>query len=270
MFRLSGDFIYTLATQLRPIEGLSEESASFQSYLVLDTAVKGLNDLFAWNALGLNASWSKGLALRELCEKILAEMRSNPEEFGSSLRHTQFGELKSAFNTFEITLKAELSVANLYAVTRKGAYDTNILAEHGLLAFPKALEERVPEAANDARQAARCLAFDLPTAAAFHLHRAHEAVVHSYFKNIAPDATPPVKQPLGAWIKELEKLSGTQDVVVAALKDINRLHRNPVLHPETSLADSEEAIALLGSICTTMRHMLQKIVPIAVEVAKMA
>jgi len=45
MFRLSGDFIYTLATQLRPIEGLTEESAPFQSYLVLDTAVKGLNDL---------------------------------------------------------------------------------------------------------------------------------------------------------------------------------------------------------------------------------
>ena len=73
---------------------------------------------------------------------------------------------------------------------------------------------------------------------------------------------------LGVWIGALEKVSGNQDVVLAALKDINRLHRNPVLHPETALSDNEEAIALLGSITTSMRYMLQKIVPMANEADK--
>lgn len=270
MFRLSGDFIYTLASQLRPIDDLKSESTNFQTYFVLNTAAKGLRDLFSGNALGLNAAWSKGRALQTLVEKLLEDIFKDPDKFNEPLDPYTFTELKRVFTTFEITFKAELSVANLYAVTPKGAYDTNLLAEYGLHAFPKSLAEKVPEAANDAKQAARCLAFDLPTAAAFHLHRAHEAVVHSYFKNIAPDITPPLKQPLGIWINELEKVSGKHDVVVAALKDINRLHRNPVLHPETSLTDSEEAVALLGSICTTMRHMLQKIVPIADNIDKIA
>lgn len=269
MFRLSGDYIYSLAGQLRPIEGLTNESTGLQVFLVLNTAVTGLDSLFVGNALGLRASWSKGHELRSVCKSVLDEILSDASKVGEAIDGRLLFGLKSAFTTFEVTFKAELAVANIYTVTPKGAYDTNILAEYGLNAFPASLESKVPNAVVDAQQAARCLAFDLPTAAAFHLHRAHEAVIHTYFKNMAPDVAPPSKQPLGVWIGALEKVSGPQDVIVAALKDINRLHRNPVLHPETALSDSEEAIALLGSISTSMRYMLQKIVPTVTEADKM-
>lgn len=258
MFRLSGDFIYTLAGQLRPIEGLTNESTRIQVFLVLNTAIKGLDSLLTGNALGLRASWSKCHQLRGICQPLLDEILSDASRAGETIDSQVLSHLKTVFTTFEVTFKAELAVANIYVVTPKGAYDTNILAEYGLSAFPASLETKVREAVIDAQQAARCLAFDLPTAAAFHLHRAHEAVVHAYFRAIAPNEVPPNKQPLGVWITALEKVEAAQDVV-AAIKDINRLHRNPVLHPDTSLTDSEEAIALLGSINTSMRYMLQKI-----------
>lgn len=260
MFRLSGDFIYTLAGQLRPIEGLTQESSKFDTYVVLDAAIKGLNNLYAGNTLGLRASWSKGQELREVCTSLIQKIISDSNNANEPIGGEAIFNLRKSFNTFEVTFKAELAVANIYVLTPKGAYDLNILAEYGLRAFPDSLESRVPEAAIDASHAARCLAFELPTAAAFHLHRAHEAVVHSYFRHIAPDAEAPQKQPLGSWITALEKAVAPQEVV-AALRDINRLHRNPVLHPDTALTDSEDAIALLGSISTSMRYMLTQMKP---------
>jgi hypothetical protein len=214
------------------------------------------------NPLGLRASWSKGHELRDICTFAIDSILAESDRMAEPLSPDLLRRIESAFTTFEITFKAELAVANLYAVTAKGAYDTNVLAEFGARAFPESLEAKVPEALVDANQAARCLAFDLATAAAFHLHRAHEAVVHAYFKNIAPSVPLPERQPLGVWIDLLEK-NGAQKEVVAAIKDINRLHRNPVLHPENALTESEEAIALLGSINTSMRYMLKNIVPTA-------
>ena len=260
MFRLSGDFIYTLAGQLRPVDALTHESSRFEIYLVVKNAAEGLNGLYIDNALGLRASWNKGLKLQDICTSVIETINTESEKILEPLDLEVLNNLKIAFTTFEITFKAELSVANLYVLTPKGAYDTNILAEYGARAFPESLESKVPEAFVDANQAARCLAFDLATAAAFHLHRAHEAVVHAYFKSIAPKAQAPDRQPLGVWIEALETHGAPKDVV-AAIKDIIRLHRNPVLHPENSLTESEEAIALLGSINTSMRYMLKNIKP---------
>lgn len=262
MFRLSGDFIYTLAGQLRPVDALAHETSRLDIYFILKNAVEGLNGLFIGNPLGLRASWSKGHELRDICTSTIDSILADSEKMAEPLSADVLSKIKTAFTTFEITFKAELAVANLYAVTPKGAYDTNILAEYGARAFPESLEAKVPEALVDANQAARCLAFELATAAAFHLHRAHEAVVHAYFKNIAPAVQAPERQPLGVWIDALEK-NGAPKEVIAAIKDINRLHRNPVLHPENALTESEEAIALLGSINTSMRYMLKNIVPVA-------
>ena len=258
MFRLSGDFIYTLAGQLRPLSTISDTASNLDVYLALTEAATALESLLTSNPLGLQASWFKGNALLTLAKEMATELMSDSSILTDRFEPYRLSALKAAFTTFEVTLKADLSIANLYILTTKGAYDASTLAEFGLQAFPANLLVKVPEAANDAKQAARCIAFDLPTAAAFHLHRANESVVHAYFKAIAPNVSPPVDQPLGAWLTALEKAKAPEKIV-SALRDIVKLHRNPVLHPQHSLDDSEEAIALLGSIHTAIRHMLQAI-----------
>ena len=258
MFRLSGDFIYTLAGQLRPLSSVSETTSQLDAFVAINEAVNALEMLLAGNILGLRASWFKGNELVEIAKRIAADILNDGANIQSSLSLANATSLKAAFTTFEVTLKADLSVANMYVVTNKGAYDTRTLAEFGLQAFPESLPAKVPEAAKDAQQAARCIAFDLPTAAAFHMHRAHEAVVHAYYKAIAPTSQPPEREPLGVWFTAIEK-AGAPEKILSALRDINKLHRNPVLHPQDALADSGEAIALLGSVHTAMRHMLQRI-----------
>ena len=130
--------------------------------------------------------------------------------------------LKTVFTNFEITLKAELAVANLYAAPAKRAYDIGTLAEFGVLAFPETLKLKVADAVHDAHQAGRCIAFGLPKAAAFHMDRAHEAVIHAYFKAFAPNVKPPEKQPLSAWLHALEKENAPKKTV-AATRDTNNL-----------------------------------------------
>ena len=222
-----------------------------------------LNALLNRNTLGLRSSWHKGQELLTIGNTVLESLQEDLSNAGETLELSQLASLKTAFTNFEITLKADLAVANLYVLTGKGAYDTGILAEFGVQAFPETLGQKVPDAVNDAQQAGRCIAFDLPTSAAFHLHRAHEAVVHAYFKALAPTEKAPERQALSAWIQALEKANASKEIL-AAVRDINTLHRNPVLHPEHTLKDSGEAVALLGSIHTSMRYMLQTI-PVAVR-----
>ncbi|MDO8318767.1 hypothetical protein [Rhodoferax sp.] len=224
----------------------------------MNRVIPALQSLLGWNTLGLRSSWHKGQELLKISKEVFDSIQDDQGNIGGTLEMNQLTSLKTAFTNFEITFKADLAVANLYVLTSKGAFDTGILAEFGIQAFPDDLGKKVPDAVNDAQQAGRCIAFDLPTSAAFHMHRAHEAVVHAYFKALVPTEKSPERQALSAWVQALEKADAPKEIV-AAVRDINTLHRNPVLHPEHTLKDSGEAIALLGSIHTSMRYMLPTI-----------
>ena len=50
-----------------------------------------------------------------------------------------------------------------------------------------------------------------------------------------------------------------EPAVLSALKDLKDLHRNPLIHPEHTLEDVDEAIALLGSIHAVVVRMLKAI-----------
>jgi len=229
-------------------------------YALLLPAIDHLEPFVDANPLGLHGCIPVGRDLLATLKSVKAGIPLESASFDVQIGAADAYKVESKWRTFEITLNADLAIANLYVTTRKGAYDTLTLAEEGLAAFPAGLADKVPEAVSDAKQAARCLAFDLPTAAAFHMHRSHEAVIRAYCKAIVADkkAIPEDKRAQEHWIKAIESVSGTEKIV-AALRDIKDLHRNPVLHPEHTLADSEEAIALLGAIGTSVTHMLKAI-----------
>jgi hypothetical protein len=84
--------------------------------------------------------------------------------------------LTSAANKFEAVLAAELGVTALYVVTKKSGFDTSDLIGNGEVFFPPDLAAKVPEAVKDVQEATKCIAYELPTAAGFHLHRANESV----------------------------------------------------------------------------------------------
>lgn len=90
----------------------------------------------------------------------------------------------TALDKFETILTAELGAADAYFVSKKGGYDTIDLIARAEVLFPADLASKAPEAVQDIAEAGRCLAFELGTAAGFHLLRANEAVLLRYWDAI--------------------------------------------------------------------------------------
>jgi hypothetical protein len=137
--------------------------------------------------------------------------------------------------------------------------DTLTLIDSGEEAFPPMLSRKVPEAINDVRQAMSCIAFELPTAAAFHLHRANETVLKRYWAALGDGEQLPDKATMGKIVELMEQRSIGRAEIRSSLRDIIKLHRNPTIHPEQALEDTEEAINLYGAIRSVVGHMLKDI-----------
>ena len=188
--RVNGPFLYELGAKIRPLAAISYGTTVANSLITLYTAEGALVTL-ATNAsfLRLRTFW-RGISeltevVRSTREKIQESDATETLEWGVAF------EVSQAARTFEAVLLAELSVAALYMVAKKSAYDMTDLIENGQVAFPSDLTIKVPECIPDVRQATKCIAFELPTAAEYHLHRANEAVVHSYYDCVTNGASRP-------------------------------------------------------------------------------
>jgi hypothetical protein len=133
---------------------------------------------------------------------------------------------------------------------RKRGYDTTDLIERGAVLFPDDL---------DIEQGARCLAFELPTAAGFHFHRANESVLHRYYDAVTNGKPRLSGWNIGEYLAAFKAHQVGDPLVLSALKDLKDLHRNPLIHPEHTLESVDQAIALLGSIQCVVVYMLKAI-----------
>jgi hypothetical protein len=124
---------------------------------------------------------------------------------------------------------------------------------------PKYGARRLP----DLEQATRCIAFELFTAAGFHLHRANEAVLRRYWDAVTNGATRPASRNMRDYLNELNKLKAGDAKVKATLKDLKDLHRNPLIHPEQTLENVDDAIALMNGVHTAVPNMLKQMPTIA-------
>jgi hypothetical protein len=156
-------------------------------------------------------------------------------------------------------LGSELSLLNLYIVSEKGGFNTTNLIANAYLVFPGDLFPKVPEAIPDIQQATRCLAYELPIACGFHLHRANESVLHRYYDAVTGGKSRPTGRNIGDYLQMLRVHGAGEAKIMAALRDLKDLHRNPLIHPEDSLESVEEAISLLGLVRSVMSSMLKEI-----------
>ena len=147
----------------------------------------------------------------------------------------------------------------MYLVTPKGAFDLPSLIENGQACFPEELQVKVPESISDIQQGTRCIAFELPTAAAFHLHRANEAVLLRYYDQVSGGQKRPKNRNMGAILKKLEDSNWGAPLVLSSLKALKDFHRNPVIHADQSIEKTDDAIALMNNIHTAIVQMLKEI-----------
>jgi hypothetical protein len=164
--------------------------------------------------------------------------------------------ITSAVREFEIIFSAELQSLATYFVSKKGIYNTSDLIEHADNAIPEKIRASLPDdAKQDICQAGRCLAFDLPTAAGFHVLRAAEGVIRQYYGLVIGTLPKAKSRNWGAYIKVLGE-HGADARILAALGQIKDLQRNPIMHPEVTL-DVEDALTIFNMAQGVMVAMVK-------------
>lgn len=170
--------------------------------------------------------------------------------------------LQQAYERFEPVLSAELSSQVLYLVQPKGVYDVIALVEQGLQLFPQSVQWKAPEASRDIQEGAKALAFELWSAAAFHFHRANEAVLRRYYDHCCGPNERPEPCTMGTLLRTMEQKQKGEAQVIVALRNITTFHRNPNSHPGDFIDDAEQAFSLVAALRAAMGYMLD-LLPVA-------
>jgi len=157
--------------------------------------------------------------------------------------------IKEAAQEFETVLRNECQLMDTYFVTKKGAYSTVDLVERAHYQVPEPTRSTLCEdTKKDLDQAGKCIAFDVPTAAAFHLLRGTEATIRQYYETIVPGpkrASGKMRN-WGTYIRLL-KTHQADEKVISLLSHMKDMYRNPVLHPEETYDD--QRVQVLFGLC---------------------
>jgi hypothetical protein len=157
------------------------------------------------------------------------------------------------------TLESELAVQQVWYLTPKRAFDLDLLVADATAIFSADVRlEMDSDEKNNIVQAGRCLAFEIPTAAAFHIFRAAESVMRRYY--VAVVGTIPAKKfrNWGAYLKNLKKHGGADPKILHSLEEVKDLYRNPIIHPETTYTP-EQALSLVGLAENLISSMVREI-----------
>lgn len=260
MIRLDLSWFYRLATAMNALRRIQYDVPVSSISGVFATVRPWLHQLMTDPTISPALRSSKGPLVAVINRVDTLWSRGEDAQFSWGDYMALMGDL----NSFETVLNSELAVLYSYYVLEKKPYSALSLIEEGQRLFPPALAAKVPEAIHDLAEAGKCLAFEVSTAAAFHIHRATEAVLRRYWEAVAGSAPKPKLRTIGVYLAAMKKLECGDSKVIAALSQMNELHRNPTIHPETHL-DMDEAIALVGIANSVVAAMLKEIPRVEAE-----
>ena len=253
MMRISIPYFYELSSALEPLASMSEQDTKFELlFMTLFNAQSTLRVLVTESiyASVLRTSY-------QLSQTLMGSINSVTADFNAEkiIQRHEIWIIKHNYSNYKTALLAELGVLNSYFVTQHGGYDMHSLLNMGELLFPPDLLQKVPEAISDVREAAKSLAFEVPTACGFHVFRATESVLRKYHSHVTGGAAPPKVRSMGVYLNSLKIAKKGDAKVLAVLKQMIDLHRNPLIHPEVVLT-TIDAIATLGIARSAITAML--------------
>jgi hypothetical protein len=195
--------------------------------------------------------------------EILRSTRYEKDDAGAKIPLSEpfdfmvLDEITKALQRFEIVFRENCASLDLFWVPDVLAYSTKALIERGEDLIPLELRSLLtPLLKDDLRSAARCLAFDLPTACAFHLARAIEGVMGLYHVTFLGSL--PKHPSMGALHALWQKDETVPELLIANVKYIKDNYRNPVSHPEISISTTE-IHAMVGIYIAAITDMLSQI-----------
>lgn len=262
MNRISLAWFTQLGVTLKQLEGYPPAAAEEKSKRSFDmqrakTTLEELSDP-KFLPLSLKASRAAINNLITALNDGIEDTKKLPDKEEAGRFPWELYRISWAAEQLAPVLKAELSVQAVYQIAPKRAYDIDTLIDNGTTIFSDSVRDQfTPEERYDVEQAGKCLAVEVPTAAAFHMFRAAESVLRRYYTAVVGTLPKLKMRNWGAYLKALKKCNADAKVLYA-LEQIKDLHRNPVLHPD-SRVDIDEALSLVGLIESVISAMTKDI-----------
>lgn len=256
MQRISTAWIVELIEQIDLVQRKDLELDGYTIRAQLYETLVRLRELFNHSVLSPHLSTCYDSAIKLASDLEALALVDDPNIDFDDL---ELRKIKIKISDFKTVFLAELTALPIFVVVPKAAFNTDILIEKGTELFPASMLGKVPSAEKDAMEVGKALAFNLPTSCGFHTFRVTEAVLKSYWDHVSSKEKRPRLETIGNYAAELENKNFGDKKVWETLKQIAKLHRNPIIHPEVIL-DLEEAIETLGVARSAIGAML-KIMP---------
>ena len=186
----------------------------------------------------------------------LKRLERVPED--ATLSRPQADEIVERVKLVADVLKYEATNLQAYIIPDKRLPVVKLLSDVSGL-FGECVFTALPDLAQyDFAQAGKCIAFDLPTSAAFHILRGTEGVLRSYHSALMVSAPPPATLLWGPMVADLKKLTGDTPPkeLLDNLDNIRVSFRNPTQHPEKRY-DIDEAQDLFN-LCVDVINRMAK------------
>ncbi len=244
------------------------QSKRISRYIYFGTALRYLQDVEAgWKVHGEGYALENMDAFFEYLEEFqlpvtqraayqLKQFRDGLKELPSDhiLTAEEASKLKETMKTLRETLFAEADGNVAFIVTDKRIDVNKLLSDVRGLMAPEVFDALPDVAQHDFVEAGRCIAFELPTAGAFHSLRGTEGVLrHFYCCCVRRDRAQLM------WGPMVDSLRARRRAPPAPLLDnldnIRRSFRNPTQHPE-KIYDIQEVQDVFGLCVDVVNRMV--------------
>ncbi len=259
MQRVTEFDFYELAQHIHPLTELTGPAKYTDVFFPWFQARTALSTMFTRRAFVVSRSAAQKLyqAITEFIpedwDKAIAKLSESTED----IQQWQLSTITEGAKNLETVLAAECQVLDTYLVVKRGAYSTADLVERAHIAFGTIAEKLPDQAKADFDQAGRCVAFDLPTAAAFHIFRGTEVIIRAYYKAVTGKEPKKKMRNWFAYIKVLRQCNA-DNRITSFLDHLRETYRNPILHPEENV-DAEQALVMFGACISVSTLMLNEI-----------
>lgn len=207
-----------------------------------------INDIFAYlDEFNLPVTRR---AAREL-EKVRDKLAKSEPDY--KLTSDEASSLSTIIIDLEKTLLAEARGNVAFIVTDKRIDVNKLLYNVPSLMAPNVFDSLPDIARYDFIEAGKCIAFEVPTAAAFHLLRGTEAVLRHFYCSIVKRGR--VEILWGPMVEHLRKRkTPVPGPLLDNLDNIRRSFRNPTQHPD-KIYDIQEVQDLFGLCIDVVNRM---------------
>jgi len=248
------DLIY-LGTSVRYLETCTASYIIWGDGFVDYNITKTLSEI---SAVGLPVTEATTPGLRNLQAKLRAETPDdshNPPIDRATLGKEYATELKKSADRIRTVLDSETLTILTYIVRGTRHDPSKLLGDIGSLMAP-GIFGKLPELVKfDLREAGSCLAFDRPTAAAFHLMRAVEGELRLFYSAWVKQKRIAEPRMWGPMTDHMRTRSNHPPILVLVNLDyVRRNFRNPTQHPD-KVYEMDEALDLFAVVCEAITRM---------------